>query len=91
MFLTEELNSDLYFLARKRGMPVSGLVREALVEYVAREKRARQTLPGFVASGRSGRPDTAERHEDLLWQDASRSRATLAPAATATRTRRRRR
>jgi predicted transcriptional regulator len=93
MFLTEELESDLQSLARRRGKPVAGLVREALVAYVAREKQVVRALPGFVAAGRSGRADTAERHEELLWRaphgEPSDTSATR-PATPAGRPRKRR-
>jgi predicted transcriptional regulator len=80
VFLDERLEQELRLLAREDGRPSAALVREALESYVASKQRARRSSPGFVAIGRSGRSDTAERHEELLF-------AKLAPRR---RTRRRR-
>jgi len=67
IFLYEATECDLKALARQQGRPVADMVREALVDYVAREKeRARRPLR-FVAIGDSGVTDTAERHEELVF------------------------
>lgn len=67
IFLYETTECDLKALARQQGRPVADMVREALVDYVAREKeRPRQPLR-FVAIGDSGFTDTAERHEELVF------------------------
>jgi predicted transcriptional regulator len=74
IFLDEQLDRELKALARRAGRPTASLVREALADYVV---GARETPPrglGFVAAGRSGRPDTAERHEELLWKSPGRGR-----------------
>ena len=85
IFIDEHLESDLHSLARRTKRPVASLVREALARYVAGEKRrARPLNLGFVAVGRSGRRDTAARHEDLLWRD-------LGPHGTGQKPRARRR
>lgn len=67
VFLYEPTECDLKALARQQGRPVADMIREAITEYVAREKgKARRPLR-FVAIGRSGHTDTAERHEELLF------------------------
>ena len=68
IFIDEALENDLRALAEREKRSVSGLVREALASYVAKRKR---TAPGpkFIALGRSGHRDTAEKHEELLWRD----------------------
>jgi hypothetical protein len=47
---------------------MAAIVREAVAQYVAAEKERRPARLGFIASGRSGRSDIAERHEELLFQ-----------------------
>lgn len=69
VFLDEAIERDLKMIAARRQQPMAGVVREALACYVVAEKRAAPTLPGFVAVGRSGHHDTAERHEELLFAD----------------------
>ncbi len=68
IFIDEAIERDLRAIAERDRRPVSGLVREALGSYVARHKM-KGTKLGFVAFGRSGRQDTAEVHEELLWRD----------------------
>ncbi len=69
VFLDAALESDLKALARRRGQPVAALVREGLTGYVA-QQAAKEPAPrlSFLGIGRSGRRDTAERHEELLWR-----------------------
>ena len=47
---------------------MAAIVREAVAQYVAADKERRPVRLGFVASGRSGRSDIADRHEELLFQ-----------------------
>jgi predicted transcriptional regulator len=68
IFVDEALEHDLRAIAGRRGQPVALLVREALAEYVAGEKRGRRTTLSFVAAGASGHADTADRHEEILWR-----------------------
>ncbi len=70
IFIDEALEYDLKALARRRGQPVASVVREALAEYVVEAKHAGAVSLSFVAAGASGHDDTAERHEELLWQEA---------------------
>jgi predicted transcriptional regulator len=88
LFLDEETDSDLKAIARRQGRPVAGLVREAIETYVSQQKRPGKVRLGFLAQGRSGYTDTAERHEELLWS-LSPSRPP-APAPTPAKKRRRR-
>ena len=68
LFIDPTMERELQALARRRGRPVAALVREAVAQYVtsARENGPRQL--GFVAAGRSGRDDIADRHEALLFR-----------------------
>ena len=69
VFLYETTECDLKTLARQQGRPVADMVREAIVEYVAREKTKERPPLRFLAFGRSGHTDTAERHEELLFAE----------------------
>jgi predicted transcriptional regulator len=69
IFVDEALERDLRAIAERERRPVSGLVREALENYVARRRKEGPKL-GFVAFGRSGHGDTSELHESLLWRDS---------------------
>jgi predicted transcriptional regulator len=66
IFVPEALERDLQLCARAEGRPAAGIVREALTEYLAR-RRPSAMLPSFVGAFASGRSDTAERHEELLF------------------------
>jgi hypothetical protein len=96
IFLREEIEGDLRAIARRQGLPVAEVVREALDEYVSRAKKRPAASPGFVGIGASGRRDVAGRHEELLWkglgphEGAPPSRARV-PGGRATSSGRRRR
>ncbi len=68
IFIDEPAERDLKALAERQGRPKAALVREAIREYLARNRPTGSRL-GFVAAGRSGRSDVAERHEELLWSE----------------------
>jgi hypothetical protein len=57
----------------RRKEPVAALVRVALKQFVDQEKKERPGTLSFVGIGRSGRRDTAERHEDLLWRKKAKN------------------
>jgi len=69
IFLDEAVEQDLRLLAKRRSKPVAALVREALATYVTEHQRACKDLPTFVAADRSGHQDTAERHEELVFEE----------------------
>jgi predicted transcriptional regulator len=78
VFIDPQLERELQALARRDGRPMAALVREAVAQYVAAARGARPPKLSFVAAGRSGRADIADRHEALLFEAApapSRSRA----------------
>jgi hypothetical protein len=79
VFLDERLERELRLLAQEDGRPSAALVREALESYVASRQRGRRSSPGFVAIGRSGRSDVAERHEELLFARLAKKRRVRAP------------
>jgi hypothetical protein len=70
LFVEESMDQELHVLARRKGVPVSALVRESLTRYVTEQKRGQKFALRFLGQGHSGRNDVAERHEQLLWRDA---------------------
>jgi predicted transcriptional regulator len=78
VFMEPQLERELQALARRDGRPMAALVREAVAQYVAAARPSRSAGPGFVAVGRSGRSDVAEKHEELLFEqdDAAAVRKT---------------
>ncbi len=74
IFLDEQLERELKAMARRSDRPMASLVREALADYVVSARETSSKALGFVAAGRSGRQDTAERHEQLLWKAPARGR-----------------
>jgi hypothetical protein len=88
LFLDEQLEHDLRALSKRKGVPLASVVREAMAQYVANEKQRGRGSVRFMASGRSGHADTAERQEELLWGDLDPHGATP-PEAKPERSRRR--
>jgi len=71
VFVEDEVLDALQAVARRRGIPLAQVTREALAAYVARQRGKRKPLT-FVAIGRSGRRDVAERFEELLKEGFAR-------------------
>ena len=69
IFIDEAVESDLKALARTADVPVASLVREALADYVSRRQQAGPAPVRFLAAGRSGRHDVAERSEKLVFAE----------------------
>lgn len=65
ILLDDELEHHVRRLAAQQGRSAENLLREAVAEYVLRHRRKVQQ-PSFVAAGRSGRSDIAERHEEII-------------------------
>jgi hypothetical protein len=68
LFIDEAVDHELHAVARRKGVPVSSLVRESLSHYLEDEKRGHKLSLRFLGRGRSGKKDIAERHEELLWR-----------------------
>ncbi len=66
IFVPEALERDLQLYARREGKPAAAIVREAVAAYIARPASAAR-LPSFAGAFDSGRSDTAERHDELLF------------------------
>lgn len=69
IFIDEAVESDLKALARTADVPVASLVREALAEYVSRRQQTAPLPVRFLAAGRSGRHDVAERSEEIVFAE----------------------
>jgi hypothetical protein len=69
LFVEETVDHELHALARRKGVPVSELVRESLDRYVAEQKRGQTFALRFLGQGHSGRKDVSDRHEEFLWRD----------------------
>ena len=70
IFVPEALERDLQLYAIREGRAAASIVREAVAEYIARRQPALR-LPSFTGAFDSGRSDTAERHEELLFEHLS--------------------
>lgn len=68
IFLDEATGRELRLWAERERCSVASLIRQAIARQLAEREAASLNL-GFLAAGRSGRSDIAERHEELLWQD----------------------
>ena len=65
IFAEDAVLDALLAIARRRGVPLAQVTREALAAYVARQRARRRPLT-LAGIGRSGRRDVAERAEELL-------------------------
>lgn len=63
--LPDELDARLRHEARRRGISISDVTREAITEHLGGRRRK---LLG-AAAGRSGRHDVSERIEEILRQE----------------------
>jgi predicted transcriptional regulator len=70
IFVPESLERDLRLYATRTRRPAAAVVREALAEYLVRRQSA-SALPSFAGAFASGRSDTADRHEELLFKRLS--------------------
>ena len=92
IFVPESLERDLQLYARRVGKPTAAIVREALAAYIAERPAAK--LPSFTGAFDSGHPDTADRHEDLIFRnlaphgDTVQAKTKQAPRGRTPRTRR---
>ena len=92
IFLDESIERDLQLYARRKGLPMASVVREAIAAYVV-EDRHPADLPSFAGAFDSGHTDTAERHEELLFgsltpHGAASRKATPLPKRATVRLRR---
>ena len=70
LFLDPDLLRRAQAAARARGVSFARVVREALLSYLApADGAAIPSLPSVAGRFASGRADTSERVDDLLWRD----------------------
>ncbi len=83
IFLDEGTERELHAVAQRQRRPMAAVVREAIERYVVENRAKPGARLGFIAAGRSGRSDTAERHEELLFDEGVPASAPAAgePAA----------
>lgn len=74
-------------MARRVRLPVSALVRDALSRFLEAAMNDKAPQLRFLAAGRSGHRDTAERAEELLWGDLGPHESGSRPRARARRRR----
>ena len=65
IFADDEVLDALSAMARRRGITLAEIAREALGAYVSHQAGKRKPL-SLAGIGRSGRKDVSERAEDLL-------------------------
>lgn len=70
--LPDELDTRLRHEARRRGITVSELTREAIASHLGQPRGRRRFLA--AAAGRSGRSDVSERIEEILQDEWSQPR-----------------
>ena len=65
VFAENTILDALRAIARRRGITLAEVTREALTAYVSKHRGERKSL-SIIGVGRSGRRDIAERAEELL-------------------------
>jgi ribbon-helix-helix protein len=65
VFVGDTVLDALRAIARRRGIPLAEVTREALSAYVSKHSHKGRSL-SIIGIGRSGRRDIAERAEELL-------------------------
>jgi hypothetical protein len=68
LFLDEALLKQLHLAAKRRGVSVALLVREAVALYLTESGTATR-VPSLAGRYASGKTDTAARVDELLWSD----------------------
>ena len=68
LFLDEQTIKRMQKLARSRGVSFATVVREALAQYVA-DAETGPAVPSIAGRFASGKADTSERVDELLWRD----------------------
>jgi hypothetical protein len=67
IFLDPKVERELKRMASRRGVTFATVVREAMAAYLITP--AAGTLPSIAGRFSSGKSDTAERADELLWKD----------------------
>lgn len=69
VFLDEGLLKRMRAVARKEGRSFAAVVREAMTRYLAGGAPGTARVPGIAGQFVSGKFDTSERVDELLWKD----------------------
>ncbi|HSC32771.1 MAG TPA: hypothetical protein VLD17_13625 [Gemmatimonadaceae bacterium] len=72
IFLDATLLRRAHEFARREGKSFASVVREALALYIATPGKSQSRLPSVAGSFASGRSDTSERVNELLWPEPDR-------------------
>lgn len=67
IFLDPKIERELKRLASRRGVSFATVVREAMAAYLVTPSAG--TVPSIAGQFASGKQDTSERVDELLWQD----------------------
>lgn len=72
VFLDKALLRRTREYARREGKSFAAVVREALAAYIATPAQSSSRLPSVTGRFASGRSDTSERVDELLWSEPDR-------------------
>ena len=72
IFLDPALLRRARQFAQREGKSFAAVVREALAAYIGGGRRSRASVPSITGRFASGRSDTSERVDELLWQEPHR-------------------
>ena len=72
VFLDKVLLRRAREFARGEGKSFAAVVREALAAYIATPAQSASRLPSVAGQFASGRSDTSERVDELLWSEPER-------------------
>jgi len=72
VFLDKVLLRRAREFARREGKSFAAVVREALAAYIATPAQSASRLPSVAGRFASGRSDTSERVDELLWSEPDR-------------------
>ncbi|MBI5074982.1 MAG: hypothetical protein HZB62_07425 [Nitrospirae bacterium] len=67
IFADDSMIEELKSVSRRESKSLAETVREAMSLYLEKKRPDGRKL-SFVAIGKSGRKNVAERHEELLWK-----------------------
>lgn len=74
IFADDDLLNEIKELAREERRSAAELIREAIVDYIARKHEPVGKKLTFIGIGESGRSDVSETFEELLWEKSSKSK-----------------
>ncbi|MSQ50581.1 MAG: ribbon-helix-helix protein, CopG family [Betaproteobacteria bacterium] len=68
IFADDALLNQVKQASARQNKSVAQFIREALQSHVAQQRSAENRF-AFIGKYKSGRPDIAEKHEELLWSE----------------------